>query len=358
MSAKKMTLKDGIQSVYPQTTDDVVFFEKKNNKTLRKVIEDIEENYYTKEEAEGYVDNEIAGIIQRMDTQDASLDSSIVAMVTEYNISLHQKNMTTGSPRYDTSIFTLQEAIAQVPDDIKRGGLKLTFNSSSSNDSSLMDHVETYDLNSNIWSNDVSKWYRNDGKYNREEISQLSLDVNGVLYPNYFENKYVDKDGNIVDAQYWGVTSFIPYSGGNVYWLAGYTSGSRCLVFYDNNFIPIADAFYGASSEEIIIQQEEIQADARYIRTSYFLSAESPYVKIGDVVVWDSSKKSDGLIARVEELEYLKNEVAKIKPNNATITEDIKIGQDGYYIDADGNRQPYASYGISEIIHLLKGDVL
>lgn len=191
-----------------------------------------------------------------------------------------------------------------------------------------------------------------------KELTKLSLDMNGALYPNYFEDKYVDKDGNIVDAQYWGVTSLIPYSGGNVYWLAGYTSGSRCLVFYDVFYNPIRGAFYGASLEEIIIQQEEIPADAKYIRASYLLDAESSYVKIGEVVVWDSSKKSDGLIARVENLEYLKNEIAEIKPNNTTITKDIKIGQDGYYIDTNGNRQPYNSYGISGIIHLSKGDVL
>ena len=60
---------------------------------------------------------------------------------------------------------------------LKTMGKYRTFNSSSSSDSSIMDHVETYDLNSNVWTTNTDNWYRNDGKYNREEISQLGQNV-------------------------------------------------------------------------------------------------------------------------------------------------------------------------------------
>ena len=51
-----------------------------------------------------------------------------------------------------------------------------------------MDHVETYDLNSNVWTANTGYWYRNDGKYNREEISQLGQKSIGLNIP--FVNKY------------------------------------------------------------------------------------------------------------------------------------------------------------------------
>ena len=175
------------------------------------------------------------------------------------------------------------------------------------------------------------------------------------LYPNYTENRYINNKGNIVEAQYWSITSFVAYTSGDVAWLAGYTSGSRYLVFYDASYNPIRGAFYTATQTETTISSADIPANAKYIRASFLSDAENPYVKIDGNIVWE---KDNGVISKVNELETLSQEVDEIKPNNAVITSDVTIGQNGYYIDQNGTRQVYESYGISEIVHLLKGDVL
>ena len=81
----------------------------------------------------------------------------LTTYITEYNISLHQVNKTAGvdSPRRDTSIFTLSEAIAQVPEEYKHGGLKLTFNS----DMLGVNCVRNYVLDSSVWTGNVKSWY-------------------------------------------------------------------------------------------------------------------------------------------------------------------------------------------------------
>ena len=65
--------------------------------------------------------------------------------ITEYNVSHHHTN-TDG-----TRVFTLNEAISTVPDDYKRGGLKLSFNSNNGS-------VETYVLDSSVWKIDAKYW--------------------------------------------------------------------------------------------------------------------------------------------------------------------------------------------------------
>lgn len=81
----------------------------------------------------------------------------LTTYITEYNISLHQRNTTAGvgTPRRDTSIFTLSEAIAQVPEEYKHGGLKLTFNS----DMLGVNGVRSYVLDSSVWNGNVKSWY-------------------------------------------------------------------------------------------------------------------------------------------------------------------------------------------------------
>lgn len=84
--------------------------------------------------------------------------------ITEYNVSQHHTN-TDG-----TRVFTLSDAIAAVPDDYKRGGLKLSFNSNNGS-------VETYVLDSSVWSDSVSHWKQ----FDVNKLTELESEVHGTL---------------------------------------------------------------------------------------------------------------------------------------------------------------------------------
>ena len=93
--------------------------------------------------------------------------------ITEYNVSQHHTN-TDG-----TRVFTLSDAIVTVPDDYKRGGLKLSFNSNNGS-------VETYVLDSSVWSDNVSHWKQFDvnklTELDREVIYDISAHNNNAVF--------------------------------------------------------------------------------------------------------------------------------------------------------------------------------
>ena len=114
--------------------------------------------------------------------------------ITEYNVSQHHTN-TDG-----TRVFTLSDAIAAFPDDYKRGGLKLSFNSNNGS-------VETYVLDSSVWSDNVSHWKQFDVNKLTEldaEIGEFVLDWKSAstsesLVRNFSagEKIYISYIGNI-----------------------------------------------------------------------------------------------------------------------------------------------------------------
>lgn len=88
--------------------------------------------------------------------------------ITEYNVSEHHLNKigdASSNPNYGTGIFTLEQAIATVPEKYRRGGLKLTFNSDSG--------MSTYALDESNWSNDASYWKQ----FDDNRISRLEQKV-------------------------------------------------------------------------------------------------------------------------------------------------------------------------------------
>ena len=92
--------------------------------------------------------------------------------ITEYNVSHHHTNKITSETdsAYDTSIFTLSDAIATVPNEYQRGGLKLSFNSVNGG-------VESYTLDSSVWDSSVSHWKRFDAKNFQEKFTELDREV-------------------------------------------------------------------------------------------------------------------------------------------------------------------------------------
>ena len=113
--------------------------------------------------------------------QEGVVDSSgqnLFSYIAEYNISLHKKNSDPNSSNNDTSLYTLQEAINQVPTEYRNSGLKLTFNSSATK-------VETYMCTNPTWTTDVSKWDR----FNNVTVSQntstghTDISVGGTTTP-------------------------------------------------------------------------------------------------------------------------------------------------------------------------------
>ena len=83
--------------------------------------------------------------------------------ITEYNVSHHHTN-TDG-----TRVFTLNEAISTVPDDYKRGGLKLSFNSNNGS-------VETYVLDSSVWKIDAKYWKQ----FDVNKLTELESKTSGI----------------------------------------------------------------------------------------------------------------------------------------------------------------------------------
>ena len=109
--------------------------------------------------------------------------------ITEYNVSQHHTN-TDG-----TRVFTLSDAIAAVPDDYKRGGLKLSFNSNNGS-------VETYVLDSSVWSDNVSHWKQFDVnklselESKTDKNSIVSVESNNILQGAIYKDGSFHDDGS------------------------------------------------------------------------------------------------------------------------------------------------------------------
>jgi len=205
------------------------------------------------------------------------------------------------------------------------------------------------------------------GKTLKEGLDALGPKISQVFDPNYVSGKYVDSNGTLTDDTNWGVTTFIPYTQGlDVEWLAGYTSATRKLFFYDADFNPITNAFWGATEAATTISASDIATYApngKWIRASYInWSNRHAYVKIGNDVVFSIDSLKEGIVKDVEDLsdkvETLDQNIADIHPDDVVINQDVAIWQNGYYIDDNGARKSYSSYSISEVIHLQAGDVL
>lgn len=102
--------------------------------------------------------------------------------ITEYNVSQHHTN-TDG-----TRVFTLSDAIAAVPDDYKRGGLKLSFNSNNGS-------VETYVLDSSVWSDNVSHWKQ----FDVNKLSELDDKLGGLVLTVLGNTTFSGKHGTYIN---------------------------------------------------------------------------------------------------------------------------------------------------------------
>ena len=102
-------------------------------------------------------------------------DQPLQTYITEYNVSQHHTNKATSqsNPNYDSSVFTLSDAIKTVPGEYQRGGLKLSFNSVNGG-------VESYTLDSSVWKSDPKYWKRFDAKDFQDKVTELD-DKIGVL---------------------------------------------------------------------------------------------------------------------------------------------------------------------------------
>lgn len=115
---------------------------------------------------------------------------SIDTYITEYNISEHQVNNTSGSStgRRGTSYFILSEALAQVPAEYQHGGLHLTFYTNAST-------VMTYTLNSAAWTTDTAAWshlYTDGGVINAD----------GFVKNGGTHGQFLKADGTVDDTSY------------------------------------------------------------------------------------------------------------------------------------------------------------
>lgn len=101
--------------------------------------------------------------------------------ITEYNVSHHYTNKvgtSQSNPNYDSSVFTLSDAIKTVPAEYQRGGLKLSFNSVNGG-------VESYTLDSPVWSGNPNNWKRFDAKNFQEKLTELESKIEGIPLVNY-----------------------------------------------------------------------------------------------------------------------------------------------------------------------------
>lgn len=123
-------------------------------------------------------DSSVYPITKQSAVMDASCNQDLTQYFTEYNVSMHRTNSTSGSARRDTSVFILSEAIAHVPTEYRHGGLKLIFNTSASNSSAAFDHVAQYMLDSNVWTTTASKWKQLDSS----KLDDIEVEIGDVAF--------------------------------------------------------------------------------------------------------------------------------------------------------------------------------
>lgn len=160
--------------------------------------------------------------------------------LNDYNISIHQTNSDSTSPRYNTNLFTLEEAIAQVPVEYQHGGLRLTF--FQENTPPL---VYTYTLNTKNWSNNITYWVNDvNGTYSKiiDILNQATFQEGRVIdnrvYTHYTDWKYFifdAKEGDII---------FYRSSCGNAYVLGRYYSNTNITMLVDGNTSTIVTGTY------------------------------------------------------------------------------------------------------------------
>ena len=205
-----------------------------------------------------------------------------------------------------------------------------------------MDHVECYDLNSNIWSNDTSKWYRNDGKYNLDEVTKLESEVRG----NGTLGAYLTSTGDVIPNPKFGYTDYIEIGAYNhtFNWLGGFESGTiptPCLLIYNTNKELIG--YYTTLNNSGVLY------GAKYVRLSYGLGNVIPQFTENRTILWERvfpsmyhefKKVSDDLVSLQADYEVIKKSV------------DGNIFQPNVTFDTSGNIVPADGYAISDYIPL------
>lgn len=165
-----------------------------------------------------------------------------------------------------------------------------------------------------------------------QEVTDLDGQINDEPGVNYEERKCVKANGVIEDIAGWGLSDFVPYAQGNdVEWNYGGNASSTIVIqFYDNEKNAINGGYWSAGGSGGIktitaAQIGAYAANAAFLRASYRLATEDPYVKIGGEIAWTPTETQPGLKYRIQQLE------------NALIVDlsgkaDIYIE---YYIDSD-----------------------
>lgn len=143
-----------------------------------------------------------------------------------------------------------------------------------------------------------------------QEVTDLDGQINDDPGVNYEEGKCVKANGVIADNATWGLSDFVPYTqGNNVEWkYGGNASGTIVIQFYDNEKNAINGGYWSAGGSGGIqtITADRIgiyAANAAFLRASYRLATEDPYVKIGDNVAWTPTETQPGLKYRIQRLE-------------------------------------------------------
>ena len=180
-------------------------------------------------------------------------DQPLQTYITEYNVSQHHTN-TDG-----TRVFTLNEAISTVPDDYKRGGLKLSFNSNNGS-------VETYVLDSSVWKSDVSYWKQ----FDVNKLSELSVEMMTLQYPDIVDVTHLFYQGGLSNGKLNGtfapnINSSYRYCAifrskiGNVFKVTNLIGGvnTPAWIKYDKKGIRISAAGASVTINETLVMDHD-----------------------------------------------------------------------------------------------------
>lgn len=153
------------------------------------------------------------------------------------------------------------------------------------------------------------------GKVLDGKITQLGQKVNGVQTKNYDEGKYIDKLGNLIQNEDWGVSDFIPYSQGNsvVWTYGGVIYSNACICFFNSQKLFIT--YWEASSNtgtKTISSSEIAQwaANGAFIRASFRLAnMETAGVVTGNTTWNPENTETGGLVGEVQRLDAEKQDI-------------------------------------------------